>query len=90
MIETSVECIGDVFLSEIIVDGEDFGLFDIPPIQREYQWGIGHNSNEKMNRSAKELIDDLINFHRFNADNELPYFTGTIIVYQEDDAEEDS
>lgn len=88
MIETSVECIGDVFLSEIIVDGEDFGLFDIPPIQREYQWGIGHSSNERMNRSAKELIDDLINFHRFNDDNQLPYFTGTIIVYQEEDAEE--
>lgn len=88
MIETSVECIGDVFLSEIIVDGVDFGLFDIPPIQREYQWGIGHHSNERMNRSAKELIDDLINFHKFNDDNELPYFTGTIIVYQEDDAEE--
>lgn len=88
MVETSVECIGDVFLSGILVDGVDFGLFDIPPIQREYQWGIGHFKDEKKNRSAKELIDDLINFHKFNDDNELPYFTGTIIVYQEDDAEE--
>lgn len=86
MIETSVECIGDVFLSEILIDGEGSGLFDIPPIQREYQWGIGHNSNEKINRSAKELIDDLLNFHKFNTDNEFPYFTGTVIVYQEDDA----
>ena len=87
MIETSVESIGNVFSSDILPDGEELGLFEIPPIQREYQWGIGHRSNEKINRSAKELIDDLINFHKFNSDNDLPYFTGTIIVYKEDDAE---
>ena len=27
-----------------------------------------------------------LNFHKFNSDNDLPYFTGTIIVYKEDDA----
>ena len=50
---------------------------------------MGHRTQvkRKNQRSAKELIDDLINFHKFNSDNDLPYFTGTIIVYKEDDAE---
>ena len=83
MIETDVVSIGNLFRSEILVGGEDSGLFDIPPIQRHYQWGIGHSSKEKMNRSAKELIDDLINFYKFHAEDGEPYFTGTVIVYQD-------
>ena len=48
---------------------------------------MGDKKNEKKNRSAKELIDDLLNFHKFNIDNNLPYFVGTIIVYQDEASE---
>jgi hypothetical protein len=83
VIQTDVVPIGDVFQSNILEGGLESGVFEIPPIQRQYQWGIGDKKNEKKNRSAKELIDDLLNFHKFNSDNDLPYFVGTIIVYQD-------
>ena len=86
-IRTDVVPIGDVFFSDILEGGLESGLFEIPPIQRHYQWGVGDKKNEKKNRSAKELIDDLLNFHKFNFDNDLPYFVGTIIVYQDEASE---
>ena len=68
-IRTDVVPIGDVFFSDILEGGLESGLFEIPPIQRHYQWGVEDKKNEKKNRSAKELIDDLPQFsqvqHRY-------------------------
>ena len=88
MIYTSVVPIGGIFTDELIEHGVESGLFNIPPIQRQYQWGPGHDEIAEANRSARELIEDLINFWRFNLDNEDPYFTGTMIIYKEDGDDE--
>ena len=86
MIQTDVVPIGSVFFSDILENGIEAGVFEIPPIQRHYQWGIGDKNNEEKNRSAKELIDDLLNFFTLNQSNEIPYFVGTIIIYQDENA----
>tara|TARA_B100000767_G_C19778333_1_gene544219 strand:+ start:9192 stop:11141 length:1950 start_codon:yes stop_codon:yes gene_type:complete len=88
MIYTSVVPIGGIFTDELIEHGVECGLFNIPPIQRQYQWGPGHDEIADQNRSARELIEDLINFWRFNMDNEDPYFTGTMIIYKEEGDDE--
>ena len=88
MIYTSVVPIGGIFTDELIEHGVECGLFNIPPIQRQYQWGPGHDDMAEQNRSARELIEDLINFWRFNMENEDPYFTGTMIIYKEEGDDE--
>ena len=52
-------------------------LHQIPPLQREYDWG---------EEQAKRLFDDLLNFSR-NIDTLQYYFLGSMIVYKE--SEED-
>lgn len=83
MIETEVVSIGNLFLSEILQSENQTGHFAIPPIQRGYQWGVGVENDPNVDRSAYVLLKDLVNYANSPTSEEMPYYSGTIIVYKD-------
>ncbi len=59
---------------------EDFG-FDIPPIQRNYTWAFGSESDESSDDSAWRLLKDLLEFHDADLEGRDTYFLGTVILF---------
>ena len=59
---------------------EDFG-FDIPPIQRNYTWAFGSESDESADDSAWRLLKDLLDFHDSDLEGRDTYFLGTVILF---------
>jgi|GEM_PF-2912014 len=83
MIETEVVSIGDLFFSEILQNENQTEHFAIPPIQRGYQWGVGVENDPNVDRSAYVLLKDLVNYSYSPSSEEMPYYSGTIIVYKD-------
>ena len=54
----------------------------IPSIQRDYKWGPGHDSIEKLNAAAYVFLEDMIDFYELREDEDI-YFTGTMIVFDD-------
>ena len=58
----------------------------IPSIQRDYKWGPGHDSIEKLNAAAYVFLEDMIDFYELREDEDI-YFTGTMIVFDDKNEE---
>lgn len=68
-----------------IVSENYLGLM-IPSIQRDYKWGPGHDSDDNLNSAAYVFLEDMIDFYRLRSEDDI-YFTGTMIVFEEDGEE---
>jgi uncharacterized protein with ParB-like and HNH nuclease domain len=68
-----------------IVSENHSGLM-IPSIQRDYKWGPGHDSDDNLNSAAYVFLEDMIDFYRLRSEDDI-YFTGTMIVFEEDGQE---
>ena len=68
-----------------IVSENHSGLM-IPSIQRDYKWGSGHDSDDNLNSAAYVFLEDMIDFYRLRSEDDI-YFTGTMIVFEEDGQE---
>ena len=90
-IQTEVVPLGEIFEGNLIPEGLTSGQFHIPPIQREYQWGVASETDpESLNRSARQYLEDSLNFFELTRNDEDPdpYFMGTMIAYRDDDDDE--
>jgi len=77
MISTSV-------ISIIDVSKENNSGLMIPSIQRDYKWGPGHTDNDELNAAAHVFLEDMIDFYKLRRTEDEIYFTGTLIVFEED------
>ncbi len=59
----------------------------IPSIQRNYKWGPGHSENDELNSAAYVFLEDMIDFFNLRKSKEDIYFTGTLIVFEEEGEE---
>lgn len=59
----------------------------IPSIQRNYKWGPGHSENDELNSAAYVFLEDMIDFFNLRKSEEDIYFTGTLIVFEEEGEE---